>query len=375
MKNDYDAIVLGAGFFGLRIAQHLRECGLMRVLVLEAENEVMLRASYVNQARVHNGYHYPRSILTAFRSSVSSNRFIAEYEPAIKKDFDHIYAVARTFSKTNSRQFEEFCRRVGAPLVETPKQISEQFSSKLIEKSWIAQELAFDTTILKAEVLSSIEKLGGVEVLVGRHVLKVERSGQRTAVRLFSGEIYESPIVIASLYAGTNELHHRSGLELLPIQYEAAEMALVRMPVDWEKRAVTVMDGPFFSLMPFPSENLHTFSHVRYTPQIRWEDKDQPDYIELTRDYLSQMKSSFREMHADAVRYLPALREIEYVKSIREIKTVLARVDLSDRRPVVVRSDFDLPGYSCVLGGKIDNIFDVLDELDIQLGLQRGHHE
>lgn len=371
MKNEYDAIVLGAGFFGLRIAQHLRECGLSRVLVLEAENDAMLRASYVNQARVHNGYHYPRSILTAFRSRISSSRFISEYESAIKNDFDHVYAVARTLSKTNAHQFEEFCRRIGAPIKESPKEISEQFSAGLIEKSWLAQEFAFDSTILKAEVFARIKQLGGVQILFGRQALNITKSASKTTVEVDSGESFTSSIVIASLYAGTNDLHSRSGLELLPIQYEAAEMALVRVPDEWANRAITVMDGPFFSMMPFPPEALHSFSHVRYTPQIRWEDKDKPENRELTREQLSLFKSSFREMLADAVRYIPSLKETRYVKSIREVKTVLAKVDLSDRRPVVVRSDFDLPGYHCVLGGKIDNIFEVLDELDQNLGMNR----
>ncbi len=369
MTKTYDAIVLGAGYFGLRIAQNLRESGKARVLVLEAEDTAMQRASYVNQARVHNGYHYPRSILTAFRSRISSDRFISENQAAIKKDFEHVYAIAKSLSKTNARQFEEFCNRIGAPLSESPNEIGKQFSPRLIEKTWLAQEFAFDSNILRELVMSQISKLGGIEIRFATKVAKVSQSAGGTKVTTEGGEEFEAPIVISSLYAGTNELHLASGLALLPIQYEVAEMALVQMPTEWKDRAITVMDGPFFSLVPFPSENLHTFSHVRYTPQVRWEDKDDSEISKLSKRDLDSFKSTFREMKADLVRYIPSLSGVTYVKSIREIKTVLAKVDLSDSRPVLVRGDFGIPGYYCVLGGKIDNIYDVVEELHEQLGL------
>jgi glycine/D-amino acid oxidase-like deaminating enzyme len=369
MTKTYDAIVLGAGYFGLRIAQNLRESGMAMVLVLEAEDSPMQRASYVNQARVHNGYHYPRSILTAFRSRISSDRFIAENSPAIKKDFEHVYAIAKSLSKTNARQFEEFCNRIGAPLSPAPSDLARQFSPRLIEKTWLAQEFAFDSNILRELVMAKILELGGIEIKFGTKVATVSKASDATTVKTENGQEFNAPTVIASLYAGTNELHKASGLPLLPIQYEVAEMALVQMPKEWKNRAITVMDGPFFSLVPFPSENLHTFSHVRYTPQVRWEDTEGSEISKLSKLDLDNFKSTFREMKADLVRYLPTLSEISYVKSIREIKTVLAKVDLSDSRPVLVRGDFGIPGYYCVLGGKIDNIFDVIEELHVQLGL------
>jgi len=42
--NDYDAIVIGAGFSGLRTAQSMNERGYNNVLVLEARNRVGGRA-------------------------------------------------------------------------------------------------------------------------------------------------------------------------------------------------------------------------------------------------------------------------------------------------------------------------------------------
>jgi len=60
-----DAVIIGAGFYGSAIAIYLaRERGLKNIVLIERESALMLRASYNNQARVHNGYHYPRSFTT-----------------------------------------------------------------------------------------------------------------------------------------------------------------------------------------------------------------------------------------------------------------------------------------------------------------------
>ena len=115
--NNYDVIIIGGGFYGLRIAQFLNEeLGQKKILIIEKETEVMTRASYNNQARVHGGYHYPRSVLTAIRSKVNLPIFSSEYEDAIEKKYNNYYAVAKNFSKISSLQFQRFYERIGAKL-------------------------------------------------------------------------------------------------------------------------------------------------------------------------------------------------------------------------------------------------------------------
>src|SRR5258706_13678139 len=108
-------VVIGGGFFGCRLALALRERG-ERVTVVEREADLLLRASANNQARVHGGYHYPRSILTGLRSRVNYPRFVAEFGSCIDRSFRHYYAVARRQSHVTARQFELFCQRIGARL-------------------------------------------------------------------------------------------------------------------------------------------------------------------------------------------------------------------------------------------------------------------
>ena len=80
-------IIIGGGYFGLYIAYYLGEKH-YKVDLFEKSSELMSRASYNNQARIHNGYHYPRSVLTALRSRQSFPRFIKDFPSCVCNDFD-----------------------------------------------------------------------------------------------------------------------------------------------------------------------------------------------------------------------------------------------------------------------------------------------
>jgi hypothetical protein len=86
------------------------------VVIIEQDQDILLRASYNNQARVHNGYHYPRSLLTALRSRINAPRFIAEFKNAIYATTQQYYAVSRRRSNVTAGQFVQFCQRIGADL-------------------------------------------------------------------------------------------------------------------------------------------------------------------------------------------------------------------------------------------------------------------
>ncbi len=364
MQKHYDAIIIGGGFYGLRVAQFLtEELGQKRVLIIEKDSAVMRRASYNNQARVHNGYHYPRSVLTALRSRVNLPIFVNEYEATIINDFDNYYAVARNFSKVSARQFERFFERIGAE-VHIDQKASALFNRSLIEEVFRVKEFAFDTAKLKTTLLDRLSCIG-VTIRTSEAAIKLTEAKSKITLET-DKNIYTANRVINTTYSSINLVNKSSGLAIVPLKHELTEMCLVTMPPELDGKAFTIMCGPFFSLMPFPArENLYTMSHVRYTPHSEWYDTDKE--VRDGHQYLNQVSrvSHFPQMHADIKRYMPAAAKITYSgESLWEVKTVLPRSEGDDSRPIMYLDNYGgLPNYICIMGGKIDNIYDVLREL------------
>lgn len=355
-----DALIIGGGFYGCSLAILLAETG-GRVIVVEREEELLTRASYRNQARVHQGYHYPRSFLTGLRSAMNFNRFVGDFLDAIDREWEHVYGIARIQSRTNAFQFRKFCERIGAPLRPAPPSLRRLFNSELIEEVFVAREYAFNAVALRNGCRAGLER-GGVEVRLGRTVERVTQTSSGLRTLLADGEAIDSREVFNCTYSGINTVLKNSGLPLLGFKHEITELALIEMPPALREIGITIMDGPFFSSMPFPARGLHSLSHVRYTPHRSWRDLDghRDGYDELTR---RKPRSNFEYMLADARRFLPAIAAARHVDSLFEIKTVLIRNEVDDGRPILWRPDHGLKGLHVLMGGKIDNVYDILREV------------
>jgi glycine/D-amino acid oxidase-like deaminating enzyme len=360
MDSTRRTIVIGGGFYGCCLAVFLRDRG-DEVVLLETASQLLARASYNNQARVHGGYHYPRSILTGKSCVASLPVFAKAFPGAITRDFTQLYAIARVNSLVTADQFAGFCRRVGASVREAPAAARALFDRDLIEDVFQVEECAFDAAQLR-EVLEHRLAACGVKVVLNASAARIEPaeiSGE-LAVTLGDGKRLLASQVFNCAYAGINELLRQSGLPPLEFRHELAELALVRPPKAIAHMGITVMDGPFFSVMPFPAEKLHSFSHVRYTPHLSWRAEEQSPDFAVGAPSWQRPETRFTQMLKDTVRYLPAMRESEYVRSLFEVKTMLGASERNDGRPILYRRDYGFPGLHVVMGGKIDNIFDIL---------------
>lgn len=361
LRTHYDAAIIGGGFFGCCIALHLKE-RFKAVVVIEQERDLCSRASFVNQARIHNGYHYPRSVHTAYRSRVNFEQFVRDFPDCVVSSFVSLYCISRRQSQVSAQQFERFCRLIGAPLRPARAAHVKLFDSRLVHSVYEVTEYAFDGAILRDTLRRKLLD-ADVEVVLATRVEAVDGCGVRSCLRLADGSAFEADAVFNCTYAG---LRHVAGLApqvAATLKQEITEIVLIEPPDEIRSVGITVMDGPFFSTMPFPARALHSLSHVRYTPHASWLDAGsgapQP-YAALAR-YSRTSRARF--MLNDARRYVPALSRARPVESLFEVKTVLVRSELDDSRPILVeRGGSTNPTYS-IMGGKIDNVYDVIHHL------------
>ena len=362
----YDAVVIGGGFFGCTVSLYLRK-HLKSVLILEKEADLFQRASYVNQARVHHGYHYPRSVLTALRSKINFDKFVNDYQDCIVCDFDNYYAISSYCSKLNARQFKTFCQHINLPLIPATLSIKRLFNNNLIEEVFQTKEYVFDAVKLREKMLEKLINYK-IKIQFDTEVIQIKeiKQSQNTSVVVNSklGEAYiTAKYIFNCTYSAINTILSASELTPIPLKHELAEMTLIEVPELLKNMGITVMCGPFFSLMPFPSKHLHTLSHVRYTTHCYWQDTESETSATNKIYHQFIRKTNYPYMIRDAQRYLPILKECCYIDSLWEVKTVLPQSEIDDSRPILFKQHQQLPSLTCILGGKIDNVYDIFNEL------------
>ena len=138
--------VIGGGIFGCTTAWKMAKDG-YDVTLYEKNDDIISQASYVNQYRLHRGYHYPRSKETATSSQWGEHSFLQEYGNAIVNgDIEHYYAIAKEDSLVSSEEYKEFLDDLS---LEYKKKILDIVNKNSIDIVVKVNELLFDPNKLR----------------------------------------------------------------------------------------------------------------------------------------------------------------------------------------------------------------------------------
>lgn len=369
MEKTFDKIIIGAGLYGLYSALFCGRKG-EKVLVLEHDSEAFSRASYINQARVHMGYHYPRSHSTAKKSADYYDRFVADYEFCIHNEFDKIYAISKNFSWTNAAQFKKFCNDTN--ILCKPINTNEFFKEEFCEGAYLSKECSYDAQALKKYFIEEIKKLPNVEIHYNSHIKKVEKNTVNYIIATNFNTTYSSNFILNTTYASVNQVLKLFKEEPLKIKYELCEVILCKVSNNLKNVGITMMDGPFFSLMPFGQTGYHSLTSVNYTPhktsnslfpefdcQQKSNNYCSSEQLGNCNVCIAKPKTSWQFMLALAKKYLNDDITIEYVKSLYSIKPILQESEIDDSRPTVIKEFSKSPKLVSVLSGKINTVYDL----------------
>lgn len=351
-------IIIGGGFFGISLALFFRSLT-DKVTLIERSHSLMSGASFANQARIHTGFHYPRSFATAKRSLMLHRRFIDDFAPAVVDDFQMLYAVARDGSRVPASRFESMFTQMGAPIRPANDAQRGLFDSRLIEAVFQCDEAAFNALILR-DMLSERLERANVDIRFGTEATAIRRRSAGLVVEIRDGASLTADYVFNATYSRLNHIDTGDETECLPIKNEIAEIALVTPPEPLRHLGITVVDGPFFSIMPFPARNCYSLTHVRYTPQFAWTYRNGPIPPESA---ILHPQSHWVQMVRDAARYLPCVADTDWLTSLFVTKAVLEKNEIDDGRPIFIHRSHKQDGLFSVMGAKIDNIYDMFAEL------------
>ena len=403
-----DKIIIGAGLYGLYAALYCARRG-QSVVVLEMEKEAFSRATFANQARVHMGYHYPRSLSTAMKSAGYFKRFVEDYGCCIHSEFDQVYATSSHFSWTDAKEFKKFCRDADIPCKDLP--VDSYFKEDVCDGAFLTKEYTYDAHILRDYILGQLAEFPNAKVMYGRQVERIikrehcfEVYAKVDPAALAEGaavgakvpgddsplERYEAPFVLNATYASVNQILSRvEGVETKPfaLKYELCEIILCKVSENLKDTGLTVMDGPFFSIMPFGKTGYHSLTSVTFTPhKASFEEyprfacqQAQPgsgaaDIGSAQARFCSKgilgncnscsnhPESAWEYMAALARKYMRDEYVFTYDHSLFSMKPILKASEIDDSRPTVIKLASTDPTFVSVLSGKINTIYD-LDEI------------
>lgn len=372
---NFDKIIIGAGLYGLYAALFCARKK-ERVLVLEWDEQPFQRATYINQARVHMGYHYPRSLSTAQKSAGYFERFVKDYEFCILKGFEQVYATSARFSWTDAGQFQKFCRAAGIRCEEISP--SRYFRAGMCDGAFLTTEYTYDASLLRDYYLEKLREEKKVQICYGARLLRIYREDAAYRVELEDGSCAQTGFLLNAAYASANQVLKKvedMDFEPFGIKYELCEIILCEPSEALRPVGVTVMDGPFFSVMPFGKTGLHSLTSVTFTPHMtsceplpvfscqgRSGGICSPSQLGNCNACPAHPPSAWPYMSHMAEKYLREEYGFSCRGSLFSMKPVLKDSELDDSRPTVIRRLSEKPVFVSVLSGKVNTVYD-LDEV------------
>ena len=339
--------IVGSGIYGCWIAIELSKDSNNQITIFEKNSDIMSGSSKKNQYRVHGGYHYLRSISTAARCRNNYDKFLNFFPNCIKDKINSIYAISKYRSKIDSYQFERNCNLIKAPFKKSNKYKS-LFNENIVSDIYEVDETVYDYNLLKNEIQNLIKKKN-IKINFNTEMINYDIDGK---LRSSNGEKFNTDFVFNCTYSNLENIKNLQPKKIL-LNYKLSQIALVEMPKEFKNLGITVIDGPFFSLLPY-QDNLHTLSHVNYT-HISEDEVNSFSNKKLNINN-KQIHNNIKKMILDSKRFIPLISRSNINDSFFEVKALCKELTHNDSRPIVIEKNANVFN---VLGAKIDNVFDL----------------
>lgn len=318
--------VLGGGWYGCHIALALLREG-HDVQLHEVRDRLFAGASGANPARLHLGFHYPRSAKTRAACQEHTARFMQVYGPMTRPVLSNIYAVAEGESLLDFGTYKAAIAEIEHITI-----VPEDFGLRRCEGA----------------------------VLTGERHIRIDLARNYFRDHLGAAVRYEVKPEDSSLtdWDWTVDCTFAAlGSELVD-RYEPCVTALMKGPTD---RAVTIMDGPFPSLYPWnESMGLSSLTSALYTPLSKTCRTYAEALTELNGWGATALVQRARDMRNQMENYWPGFWDIY---SLDSVVAAIRAMPSSAADARLVHVEIPEPRLIRVRAGKIDAIFTAEDKV------------
>lgn len=328
--------IIGAGWVGCHLAVKLLEIG-CDVTVFERFDRVFAGASGANQCRLHLGFHYPRSHATRLQVIQTYQRMISTYGNFVEPVANNVYAIATATSLIDFWSYKAIMASEGVQFRDFDP---DRLGLTNVEGAVVCDEQALNLE----ECRRSFERRLRGRI---RFSVPVRKMTQSLASVQIEGQAFD--LAVDCTY------NNMMSLRTPPYTYEPCVMFRYQYS-GASDFALTVMDGLFGSIYPYPNENPaardYLLSAVEHTPL------DEFDRYEDALELLS------RTSNAELMRLAPKFEDVihTFFPRFRDDFTLSGLVaavktkpaGLTEGRECEVRIDGRIAHAYC---GKISHLF------------------
>lgn len=327
---------MGGGWYGCHIASRLLNDG-HEVKIKEASQNLLSGAGEKNQLRLHLGFHYLRSAETRRQSLLGFHKFMMEYPELSSAIERNIYAVPSSGSVIDFETAKIILDGSGIPFKEVDK---HEFEPILGMEGFLLSE---ERLVLPSRAQRHFSDLLDGQVDFGEAL-------ESRDLELLRNDF---DLVVDATYS--------SHLTSLPdALFEATLIAEFAIDQELGFGALTLVDGPFWSIYPTETHGIMSLSHVEFSVLAQSEDESKIDAF-LAEPDEKLIRARLDEMAEHVLETIPALASSCASLKPRFIAKKIKTSQSSADRSVFVHREGNL---AAIRAGKIDAIFSAQKEID-----------
>jgi hypothetical protein len=335
-------IILGAGWYGLYCANILMENNI-DIIILEKSNNIFTGSSSKNQNRLHLGYHYPRSVKTINECIYGYSKMLNYFKNCIDDNNENLYLLHKNsnISKINYENKYDDILKYDIP-------------QELIKDNFLSCYKVNEKIINFNKIIKNFEYLKKYIIFnYNENLLDFEN-------------LYYDNIKYDYIIDCTFNMSKICEKYITNFTYELCISLIYEKINDNINFSLTVMDGLFYSLYPYPlKKNLYTLTDVEFTPLIKTQNRKDLFNYKINDNILNELINNIEnKILKDYPNFKNDFKFKDYFTSIKN------KFDyLNDDRSLYIK-DIENKNIIIFIGGKITGIFEMEKYLSNKFNLK-----